>query len=455
MLMIHTLRGWISSTAILLCILLSSLPSDAQSQPSPRRLILISVDGMLPADSYRPSDHHLKLPNLEKLIQRGCASPGVEAVFPTSTYPNHTTMMTGVPPAVHQVVSNTPLDPMGLEAGGWYYYAEQIAAETLYQAARKAQLKTAAVSWPVTVGAKIDYLLPEYHPVMTREDREMMHVLSTPGLFEESEKVAAAYAPVMGDAWRTAAFIHIMETRNPDLMLLHLSGVDAIQHRYGPHSRESHAELEKIDGYLGQILQAVEKSDRAADTEWMIVSDHGFMSYTRKMNPMVALRDAGLITTDSRGRVTGWKVFMRNASGSAFFEVRDKNDAQSIAKATKIIQELAKDPANGIDKVYTPSEIQAKGADPEAFLAIGAARGFVFGSELNGSLVVETPLGGAHGYDPLLPELHSSLILAGSDVPACTSLEGARMIDIAPTAAALLGISMPSAQGVVLDKIHK
>lgn len=450
MLLVRSLRGWLSLATLFICVL-----PYGRSQSSPRRLIIISVDGMLPADSYRPSDHNLKLPTLEKLIKRGCASPGVEAVFPTSTYPNHTTIMTGVPPSVHQVVSNTPLDPLGLEAGGWYYYAEQINTETLYQAAGKAYLKTAAVSWPVTVGAKIDYLLPEYRPVMTKEDREMMHVLSTPGLFEEAEKVATAYHPIMGDAWRTAALIHIMETRNPDLLLLHLSGLDAMQHRYGPHSRESHAELEKIDGYLGQILQAVEKSSRADDTAWMIVSDHGFLAYTKKMNPMIALHDAGLITTDEHGRVTDWKVFMRNNSGSVFFEAKDKNDVNSIAKATETIAKLAENPANGIDKVYTASEVKAKGADPEAFLAIGAAKGFVFGSELNGPLVVDTPLGGAHGYDPLLPELHASLILEGSGVPACTSLDNARMIDIATTASALLGISMPSAQGAVLDQVHK
>jgi len=443
-----SMRGWLSLAAIFL-----SVSSYAQS--APRRLILISVDGMLPADSFRPSDHSLKMPNLEKLIHQGCASPGVEAVFPANTYPNHTTMVTGVPPAVHQVISNTPLDPFGMQGGGWYYYAEQIATETLYQAAGKAHLKTAAVSWPVTVGAKIDYLLPEYHPVMTKEDREMMHVLSTPGIFEESEKVAAAYAPVMGDAWRIAAFIHIMKTRNPDLLLLHLSGLDEEQHRYGPHSRESHAELEKIDGYLGEIMQAVAESDRAANTAWMIVSDHGFLAYTKKMNPMIAMHGAGLITTDKSGHVTDWKVFMRGGSGSAFFEVRDKNDAESIAKATEIIEKLAKDPANGIDKVYSTSEIRAKGADPEAFLAIGAARGFVFGSELNGPFLIEKPLGGAHGYDPLLPEMHSSIILSGSGIPTCTSLDGARMIDIAPTASALMGISMPNAQGIVLDKIHK
>jgi predicted AlkP superfamily pyrophosphatase or phosphodiesterase len=439
----------------LLVAIFSCMLPYGYSQSSPRRLIVISVDGMLPADSYRPSDHNLKLPNLEKLIQRGCASPGVEAVFPSSTYPDHTTMVTGVLPAVHQIVSNTPLDPLGMESGGWYYYAEQIAVETLYQAADKAHLKTAAVSWPVTVGAKIDYLIPEYRPVMTREDREMMHVLSTPGMFEASEKAAAAYSPVMGDAWRTAAFIYILDTHNPDLMLLHLSGLDEMQHHYGPHSRESHAELERIDGYLGKILSAVQESNRAENTALMIVSDHGFMAYTKKINPMIALRDAGLIATDSNGRVTNWKVYMRRASGSAFFEAKDSEDTESIAKATAIIKDLAMNPANGISKVYTKSEINAKGADPEAFLAIGAARGFVIGAALNGALVTENPVAGAHGYDPLLPELHASMILAGSGVPLCTSLDNARMIDIAPTAAALLGIPMPHAQGVVLDQIHK
>lgn len=424
------------------------------AQTTQRRLIIISIDGMTSADSYRPADHALHVPNLQKLIDDGCASPGVEGVFPTSTYPNHTSMVTGVPPAVHQVISNTPLDPQGMQAGGWYYYAEQIQAETLYQAATAAHLKTAAVSWPVTVGAKIDYLLPEYHPVVAKEDREMMHVISTPGLFEESEKVAAAYSPVMGDAWRTAAFIHILQTRKPDLMLLHLSNLDAVQHRTGPHTAESHRELEIIDGYLGQIIEAVAHSDRSANTAIMIVSDHGFLPYTKKVNLLVALREAGLITVDAHGRVADWSVFMRSGSGSGFFEARDKNDHASIEKTIALIHKLAADPANGIATVYTPEQLKAKGADPEAFLAVGAARGFVFGSDLNGPLVQETKQGGAHGYDPLLPELHSSWIMAGSGVPACKSLENAHIIDIAPTAAKLLGFRMKSATGIAVDAVH-
>ena len=74
----------------------------------------------------------------------------------------------------------------------------------------------------------------------------------------------------------------------------------------------------------------------------MIVSDHGFLAINKELNVMVALRDAGLITTDANGKVTSWKVYPRNLTGSFFLETNDKNDKESAAKAIAVMQKLAK-----------------------------------------------------------------------------------------------------------------
>ncbi|CAN5705273.1 ectonucleotide pyrophosphatase/phosphodiesterase [soil metagenome] len=418
-----------------------------------RQLIVISVDGMTPAEYEDPQGHSLKIPNLTAMRTGGCASPGVVNVLPASTYPNHTAMITGVPPALHGVVSNTPMDPFNLENGGWYYFADKIQVPTIWQAMRKAGVKTAAVSWPVTVGAEVDYLLPEYRPVRTEEDAALMRAISTPGLFREAESVGAGHGRKMGDAWRVAAVLDILKTRQPQVLFLHLSDLDEVQHKYGPHTPETHAELEIIDSEIGQIRAFVDASGKGKNTAWMIVSDHGFLGVSKLMNPMVALREAGLITTDASGKVTSWKVYPRNSTGSFFLETKDKGDTASAAKATAIMQELAKDPANGIAKIDTAADLKALGADPDAFLAAEAAPGFGFGNSITGSLRTEGGQKGAHGYSPSYPEMHSSLILFGAGVASCKSLENARIVDVGPTAAALVGVTMPNVQGVVLDHV--
>jgi predicted AlkP superfamily pyrophosphatase or phosphodiesterase len=82
-----------------------------------------------------------------------------------------------------------------------------------------------------------------------------------------------------------------------------------------------------------------------------------------------------------------------------------------------------------------------------AFLAMDPVKGFGFGNNLFGPKVTESTSKGAHGYNPEVPEMHPSFILSGAGVEKCNSLEGVRIEDVGPTAAALLGATIPEAQG--------
>jgi predicted AlkP superfamily pyrophosphatase or phosphodiesterase len=436
---------WLPALSICIVALLALPRLDAQQQSGNRQVILISIDGLTTKDYLHP-DGGLEVPNLSALMAKGCPANGMTGIFPTVTYPSHTAMITGEPSSVHGIYTNTPVDPFGRENGGWFYYAEQIKVPTLWQILHEANLKTAAVSWPVTVGADIDYLLPEYRPVFTREDVALMAALSTKGMFHEMIGVDSTDRP-MTDEWRTKATIRILDTRHPDLLALHLSALDAAQHRHGPHSAEAHAALEKIDSQIGEIRAAVAASGHAAETAWVVVSDHGFYPVSKLVNPMVVLRDAGLITTNPAGRVQDWKVFASNEGGSIFFVARDSSDTASIAKAIELLKKLAADPANGIEKVYTPEDLKAMHSNPDAFLALEAARGYAFGSSLEGPIVTPTTPGGKHGYNPKIPELRPAMILSGSGVYPCQLREGVNIVDVGPTVAALLGVSMTGVAG--------
>ena len=440
-----------SSTLLLLALF--CIPLNLVSETT-RQVIVISIDGMTPDEYVHPDEHHLAIPNLRDMAAAGCASPGMLGVFPANTYPSHTSMVTGVPPSIHGIVSNTPIDPLNLEFGGWYYYAEQIKVPTVYQIARKAGIKTAAISWPVTVGADIDYLIPEYRPIRTPEDLAITHALSTHGLMQEFEQTSKTTEPPLSDAWRTEAAMYILRTRKPGLLLLHLSSLDEAQHKYGPHTPETHAVLESLDAMIGKLRQQVDQSGNAANTSWIVVSDHGFLPYSKQLNPLVALRNAGLIDVDDSGKVRSWKVYIRNATGSFALEAKDKNDQVSIAKATALMQQLAADPANGIARLYTVEDLRALGASPTAFLAVEAARGFGFGNNITGPLLTAATTKGTHGYNPAIREMHPSFILYGAGVTPCKSLPDVKIFDVGPTAAALLGIAMTGTQGTVVDNIQ-
>ncbi len=434
-------------------LLLFLIPPAIAHAEDPRQVIVISIDGMTPDEYEHPNQHQLSIPNLRAMRDAGCASPGMLGVFPASTYPSHTSMVTGVPPALHGIVSNTPIDPFNLEFGGWYYYAERIKVPTVWQVVHNVGIKTAAVSWPVTVGADIDYLIPEYRPVRTPEDLAISRALSTKGLMQEFELASKTTEHPLGDAWRTEAAMYILRTRKPGLLLLHLSGLDEEQHKYGPHTPQTHAELEKIDAEIGKLRQQVNQLGNSKNTAWIIVSDHGFLPISKQFNPLVALRNAGLIEVDDTGKVHSWKVYPRNSTGSLVLETKDKDDQASIARATALMQQLATDPANGIAKIDSVDDLKALGAAPDAFLGAEAAPGFGFGTNLSGPLLSTPTNKGTHGYNPAVGEMHPSFILYGVGIAPCKSLPGVKIFDVGPTAAALLGVSMKGTQGSAVDHV--
>src|SRR5215510_16411957 len=115
--------------ALLFAVACASTYAEPRVQ-SPR-VVVISIDGLMPDAYLDPDGHGLAVPTLRALVAGGAAAR-VRGVMPTVTYPSHTTMVTGVPPRVHGIVSNQPLDPLGKNHDGWRWYAEDIRVPTLY-----------------------------------------------------------------------------------------------------------------------------------------------------------------------------------------------------------------------------------------------------------------------------------------------------------------------------------
>ena len=84
----------------------------------------------------------------------------VDSVYPSITYPAHTTIVTGRYPCHHGVVNNTKIQP-GRKSPDWYWQRKYIRGTTLYDEARSKGMTTAALLWPVTAKAKITYNVPE------------------------------------------------------------------------------------------------------------------------------------------------------------------------------------------------------------------------------------------------------------------------------------------------------
>jgi len=189
-------------------------------------------------------------------MREGEVTEGIVGVAPTVTWPSHTTMITGVDPRVHGILGNRR--PQS-EGGDYYWDASLLKAKTLWQAAREAGLKTAAITWPVTVNAAIDFNLPEYFQRRRGGAMDLRSIESkaTPGLVEKILKEFPSFGQEwMDDRTRALATIYLLRHEKPDLLLLHFVDLDAEAHESGPFTREANSTLEYTDELIGRILAA-------------------------------------------------------------------------------------------------------------------------------------------------------------------------------------------------------
>lgn len=95
-----------------------------------------------------------ELPHFQELLAHGSYCKNVESIYPSVTYPCHATIVTGKYPNRHGIINNTFLQP-GRLSPDWFWQRTYIKGTTLYDAAKKAGLSTAALLWPVTAKAKL------------------------------------------------------------------------------------------------------------------------------------------------------------------------------------------------------------------------------------------------------------------------------------------------------------
>jgi predicted AlkP superfamily pyrophosphatase or phosphodiesterase len=415
-------------------------------RPSPEHhVVIVSIDGLRP-DFYL--DEAWAAPELRALLKAGSHARAAEGVFPTVTYPNHATIVTGVRPARHGVLSNTIPTPAGTR-GRWYEEASDLRASPIWEWARAAGLTTAAVSWPVTAGARIDLLVPERDYYVQKNPLERLYADSTAGIFE---RLGVTPRPEMfKDVVRWDAFLAetasaMIRQARPNLLLLHLVQTDFFQHQFGREGAEVKAAVARADAHIGTLRRALAEAGPADRWVMIVTGDHGFEDVRRGIHPNVLLTRAGLRGCPEPG--DNWRATAYIASGSAAILVNPPGDAASAAAAEAALRSEAGDAYTIVPR----AELDALGALPNAAFAIAAAPGYAMGFGCRGSLLVSGS-GGQHGYLPSHPRMPTGFIAAGAGVRAGVTLERVRLIDVAPTAARLLGIEAPPVEGRVLEEI--
>lgn len=439
----------VRTTLIAMAALAVTLAAPARAEP----VMMISIDGLRPADVIEAGQRGLKIPNLRRFITDGAYAEGVVGVLPTVTYPSHTTLITGVSPARHGIVGNTTFDPMQINQGGWYWYARDIKVPTLWSAAAKAGMSVASVHWPVSVGAKgVTWNLPQVWRTGHDDDAKLVDALSTPGLVEELEaRVGAPYAAgideeISGDEIRGRFAVSLIEAHRPAFVTVYLTALDHEQHGKGPGTPQARAVLEKIDLIVGKLIAA----ERAVHPNAVIavVSDHGFEEISHETNLYRAFLDAGLIKLDAQGKVSAWDATPWPSGGSAAIMLKRPEDTALVTRVGNLLDQLKADPANGIAAIADRTTIARMGANPGASFYVDFTPGFTAGGFATATtgLHGQPKYKGMHGYFPQTPNMRSTFMVMGPGIARGRNLKEIDMRAIAPTLADIMKLDLPTAE---------
>jgi predicted AlkP superfamily pyrophosphatase or phosphodiesterase len=403
-------------------------------------MIVLSLDGMRPDLCQRPEDFGLRIPNLRGLVAAGARAEAVRSVYPTTTYPAHATLVTGVPPSVHGIYSHlASLDPTE-KLRPWHWFAPAIRVPTLWDVARASGRKVAAVSWPVSAGARIDLNIPEiWDPASPDPHRDFETAArhSTPRLFEEVlEALRGHLRNADPDLLRSEAALYLWRRYCPDLLLVHFVYYDQLAHRFGPLSQEALAALENADREIGRFREAAAGGDAVT---LVVLSDHGFLHVEKEAAPLVTLAEEVLFARNDDGMPVLKRLGAIHAGGSFalyWLEAAEVEDRRALARAVERLRD-----SGAIGGVVDRPQLDSLQADPDAELVLEAAPGICFSDRFDGPIVRESLKDrGTHGHLPSRLGLEASFIAAGPGVASGKKLGIISLTQIAPTLARQLGL---------------
>lgn len=411
------------------CCIAGSLLVSAQPV---KHVVVITVDGFRP-DFYL--DSSWQAVHIRELMAAGAYANGVNSVFPSMTYPSHTTIVTGVQPAKHGIYYNTgPGERV-------YWNDSSIKVPTLWGAATAKGMVVASLLWPVSADAPVQYDIPDIGSLgeVVRER------FSKPAGF-----VDALRREVFGGAdkidygrdvnvARIAAYV--ISQAKPNLMTIHLFSVDHNEHEQGRDGDHVRAAVRGADSAVGIIVGALKDAGIWGETAIIVTGDHGFLDVHTVVNPNVWLAQAGLITDLKQGQ---WRAMFYSVGGSSFLYTKD---ADALSQVKRILRKLP-DTVKRYMQVISRQQIKTYGGNPEAAFALTGWNGAAFGNAVDGP-AVRPGSGGQHGYISIFHQIRTGFVICGPGVPAGGVIKLMNERDIAPTVARLLGLDFPSADGRV------
>ena len=365
-------------------------------------VVLVSIDGFRHDYAKLYGATHL-----EAIAKAGASVPdGMLPVYPSLTFPNHYSLVTGLYPEHHGIVANSFYDPARKERyayndpktvtdGSWYR------GVPLWSLAEKQGMRAACFFWPGSE-AEIAGERPSYY-------------LKYDGTVPDDERVE-----------QVVAWLKLPPEKRPHFITLYFEEVDHAGHEYGPDAPETRAAVRHVDGEIGALRSKLGKLHLPIDL--VVVSDHG-----------MAAEQGGWIDLDQYADFTGVETVgalmypdSEAAAAKLYAKLRIQSDKFKVYRRSKMPNELnyTGEPRIGDPVVVAtgPYSIRVHGpSDPAK---------------------QHPPNKGVHGYDPhIMPQMYAIFYAEGPDIRKGVTLKPFENVNLYPFVAEILGLDAPATDG--------
>ncbi|GIY14571.1 hypothetical protein CDAR_391741 [Caerostris darwini] len=384
-------------------------PSSFSGAPPP--LLLVSLDG------FRP-DYLLRglTPTLERLSRCGSAPLFMQPVFPTKTFPNHYSQVTGLYPSSHGIIDNFMVDP---QTGKVFKLSSDTARESfwwegepIWVTAEKQGKKAATFFWPGSE-VRIKDTRPSYY-------RNYSHELP----FEERVD-------------QVLRWLDLPPPERPSLLTLYMNEPDTAAHKHGIHAKQTNEALIKVDGLVERLFSGIQMRNLTNCINIFIMSDHGMadIDCSRSLNLAKLIDISSVETTDG-----------------ALGRLRVADGANTTLEALTRDLQCRSDHMRVYRKEQLPVRVHYADHPRIEPLYLDMDSGW--------SLMKKEPqkkdykcTGGMHGYDNLFPDMRATFMAVGPSIKRNYTSEPFVNIELYELMCDLIGVT-PSPNNGTRGSLH-
>lgn len=390
--------------AVIAVMVVGACATAPVAPPAPRPLtILISLDGFRP-DYLNKGDS----PTLDRLAAEGVVAPaGMRPSFPSVTFPNHYTLVTGKRPDNHGIVGNSMDDPVlgsfslgKKEAVTDRRWWDQ--AEPLWVTAENGGVKTATMFWPGSE-AEIRGVRPWKWSVFDQT-------------LPANDRVDVLLGWLGDPATR------------PGFATLYFDMVDTAGHRYGPGAPEVKASVQLVDGAVARLLEGLKARGIAANL--VIVADHGMTTVAPGNTVVADAADPGAVKMVSGGAAATFALIPgQEARGERV--LLKKHDHMTCWR-----------------KQDVPKRLRF-GTNPRvpAIVCMAQLGWYISNAEMTATRKPDTRVTGAHGYDNAEADMRALFLAWGPSVRAGARVGTFDNVDVYPLLATMIGVKPVKGDG--------